>query len=219
MNSESSDASKLSDHATAEPSAHLDPITGEPGAHPVGVGVGAVSAGIAGAAIGAIAGPIGMVVGAAIGAVAGGLAGKEVAASEDEPVPLGERELPVETAAESVLPAVGLAGLPTGGMPAAALAASPMARHSAIEEEEPAEPFHEAYTTTTWQEAAAEERASEDAVAFDDGAEIPASAEYPVSEEKVRTAAYFRYLGRVAFNVPGDALQDWITAEHELASR
>ena len=61
---------------------HLDPITGEPHAHPVGVGVGALGAGAAGAAIGMIGGPIGMLVGAAIGAIAGGLAGHEVA---DEP--------------------------------------------------------------------------------------------------------------------------------------
>ena len=60
-----------------------DPITGEPGAHPVGTGVGAASAGAAGAAIGAVAGPIGVVAGTVIGAVAGGLAGKGVAESID----------------------------------------------------------------------------------------------------------------------------------------
>lgn len=60
-----------------------DPITGEPGAHPIGTGVGAASAGAAGAAIGAVAGPVGVVAGAAIGAVAGGLAGKSVAESID----------------------------------------------------------------------------------------------------------------------------------------
>ncbi len=63
--------------------AHPDPITGEPGAHPVGTGVGAASAGAAGAAIGAVGGPIGVVAGTVIGAVAGGLAGKEVAESID----------------------------------------------------------------------------------------------------------------------------------------
>ena len=56
-----------------------DPITGAPGSHPVGTGVGAAGAGAAGAAIGAIAGPVGAVAGAAIGAVVGGLAGKGVA--------------------------------------------------------------------------------------------------------------------------------------------
>ncbi len=56
-----------------------DPITGEPGAHPVGTGVGAAAGGATGAAIGSFAGPIGTAVGSVIGAVAGGLAGKGVA--------------------------------------------------------------------------------------------------------------------------------------------
>lgn len=56
-----------------------DPITGAPGAHPMGTGAGAVAAGAAGAAIGAVAGPVGALAGAAIGAIAGGLAGKGVA--------------------------------------------------------------------------------------------------------------------------------------------
>lgn len=60
-----------------------DPITGSPGAHPVGVGVGAASAGLAGAAIGAAGGPAGAAIGAAVGAVVGGLAGKSVAESID----------------------------------------------------------------------------------------------------------------------------------------
>ena len=54
-----------------------DPISGEPGAHPVGTGVGAAVAGAAaGAAGGALAGPAGAVAGAVVGAVAGGYAGK-----------------------------------------------------------------------------------------------------------------------------------------------
>ena len=60
-----------------------DPITGEPGAHPVGTGVGAAAGGATGAAVGSLAGPIGTAVGAVIGAVAGGLAGKGVAESID----------------------------------------------------------------------------------------------------------------------------------------
>jgi phage tail tape-measure protein len=58
-----------------------DPITGAPGAHPVGVGLGAAAGGIAaGAAAGTVtAGPVGTVVGAAVGAIAGGLGGKAVA--------------------------------------------------------------------------------------------------------------------------------------------
>jgi hypothetical protein len=53
-----------------------DPITGEPGAHPVGVGIGTAGGAAAGAAIGAVGGPVGVVAGAIIGGVAGGYAGK-----------------------------------------------------------------------------------------------------------------------------------------------
>jgi hypothetical protein len=63
-----------------------DPITGAPGSHPVGTGVGAVGGGAAGAAIGAAAGPAGALVGGAIGAVVGGLAGKGVAEKMDPTV-------------------------------------------------------------------------------------------------------------------------------------
>jgi hypothetical protein len=60
--------------------ANRDPITGAPGAHPVGTGVGATGGGAAGAAIGAaVGGPVGAAVGLAAGAVAGGLAGKGAA--------------------------------------------------------------------------------------------------------------------------------------------
>lgn len=56
-----------------------DPITNEPGSHPVETGVGTAAGGIAaGAAGGAIAGPVGAAVGAVVGGVLGGLAGKEV---------------------------------------------------------------------------------------------------------------------------------------------
>ncbi len=55
-----------------------DPITGSPGAHPVGTGVGAASGAVAGAAIGLVGGPIGSAVGGVVGAVVGGLAGKGV---------------------------------------------------------------------------------------------------------------------------------------------
>lgn len=60
-----------------------DPITGEPGAHPVGTAVGGTGGALTGAAIGSVAGPIGTVVGGAIGAVVGGLAGKGVAEAID----------------------------------------------------------------------------------------------------------------------------------------
>jgi uncharacterized protein (TIGR02271 family) len=53
-----------------------DPITGEPGSHPVATGAGAVAGGAAGAAAGSVAGPVGTGVGAAAGAVLGGVGGK-----------------------------------------------------------------------------------------------------------------------------------------------
>jgi uncharacterized protein YcfJ len=64
-----------------------DPISGKPGAHPVGTGVGAVAGAAAGAAAGtAIGGPVGTAVGAVAGAIAGGLAGKGVAEMVDPTV-------------------------------------------------------------------------------------------------------------------------------------
>jgi uncharacterized protein (TIGR02284 family) len=52
-----------------------DPITDEPGAHPIGTGIGAAGGAVAGAAAGTIAGPVGAAVGGVVGAVVGGLAG------------------------------------------------------------------------------------------------------------------------------------------------
>lgn len=66
--------------------ANRDPISGTPGAHPVGTGVGAAGGGLAGAAIGAVAGPVGAAVGMVAGAIAGGAAGKGVAEKIDPTV-------------------------------------------------------------------------------------------------------------------------------------
>jgi hypothetical protein len=66
-----------------EPEANRDAITGTPGAHPLGTGVGTVGGAAAGAAIGAVAGPVGAAVGLVAGAVAGGLAGKGMAEAFD----------------------------------------------------------------------------------------------------------------------------------------
>lgn len=63
-----------------------DPITGTPGAHPIGTGVGAAGGAAAGAAVGSVAGPVGTLVGGAVGAVAGGLMGKGVAEGIDPTV-------------------------------------------------------------------------------------------------------------------------------------
>ena len=62
------------------PDANRDPISGAPGAHPVGVGAGAAGGAATGAAIGAVVGgPVGAMVGGTVGAVAGGLGGKGAA--------------------------------------------------------------------------------------------------------------------------------------------
>ena len=63
---------------------NLDPISKEPGSHPVGTGVGAAMGGVAaGAAAGVVAGPAGAVVGGVAGAIAGGMGGKEAAEALD----------------------------------------------------------------------------------------------------------------------------------------
>jgi hypothetical protein len=63
---------------------NADPITKEPGAHPIEVGVGTALGGAAvGLAAGVAAGPIGAVIGAVVGGVAGGFGGKAVGESID----------------------------------------------------------------------------------------------------------------------------------------
>ena len=52
-----------------------DPISGAPGSHPIGTGLGATGGAVAGATIGAVGGPVGMAVGGAVGAIVGGLGG------------------------------------------------------------------------------------------------------------------------------------------------
>ncbi len=66
-----------------KPDRNEDPITGEPGSHPVGVGVGTAGGAATGAAVGAAGGPVGAVVGAVVGGVAGAYAGKGVAEKID----------------------------------------------------------------------------------------------------------------------------------------
>ncbi len=60
--------------------ANRDPISGEPGAHPLGTGAGAATGAVAGAAVGTVVGgPVGFALGGAVGAVVGGLAGSGAA--------------------------------------------------------------------------------------------------------------------------------------------
>jgi len=67
--------------AAEERDMNRDPITDEPGAHPVGTGIGAAGGAVAGAAAGALGGPVGVAIGGVVGAVVGGLAGKAAAES------------------------------------------------------------------------------------------------------------------------------------------
>ncbi len=70
----------MDEHSNKDPKTNPDPLTGEPGSHPVGTGVGTTGGGITGAAIGAaVAGPVGAAVGAVVGGVAGAYSGRGVA--------------------------------------------------------------------------------------------------------------------------------------------
>lgn len=60
-----------------------DPITGEPGSHPLGTGLGSAGGAAAGAAIGGLGGPIGIAIGGVVGAIVGGVTGHEVAEGFD----------------------------------------------------------------------------------------------------------------------------------------
>lgn len=67
-----------------DPASNPDPITGAPGAHPVGTAVGSASGAGAGALAGAlVGGPIGAVVGAVAGAVVGAAGGHAVGEAVD----------------------------------------------------------------------------------------------------------------------------------------
>jgi len=69
---------------TDDSAASRDPITGAPGSHPFGTGLGAAAGGMAaGVAAGTVAGPVGTLVGAAAGAIIGGLAGKAAGEAVD----------------------------------------------------------------------------------------------------------------------------------------
>lgn len=72
---------------TIEEARNEDPLSKEPGAHPVGTGVGAALGGAAaGAAAGSLAGPIGTVAGTVVGGIAGAYAGKAIAENIDPTV-------------------------------------------------------------------------------------------------------------------------------------
>lgn len=109
------------------PAANTDPLTGESGAHPVGVGLGAVATGVVGAALGAIAGPAGVVAGTAAGAVAGGLLGKQAAEAVN---PTHEVEsVATDAAFHTSATAESAGGAEESPSPAAAAAASAPTTH------------------------------------------------------------------------------------------
>lgn len=77
----------MEDNKIVDRDRNPDPITGQPGAHPVGTGVGAAGVGTAATAVGAaVGGPVGAVIGAVAGSVVGGLLGKGVAEKIDPTV-------------------------------------------------------------------------------------------------------------------------------------
>jgi hypothetical protein len=70
----------MDDESKVKGNENRDPVTGEPGSHPIGTGVGAAGGAAAGGAIGAaVGGPVGAVAGAIIGGVAGAYGGKGAA--------------------------------------------------------------------------------------------------------------------------------------------
>lgn len=76
-------------HMTNTNDMNRDPISGTPGSHPVGVGVGGAGGAVAGAIVGSMFGPIGTLIGGGLGTLAGAAAGKDVAERVD---PTGESE-------------------------------------------------------------------------------------------------------------------------------
>jgi hypothetical protein len=78
---------KTNEARIESPKSNRDPITGEPGSHPVGTGLGSAGGAASGAAIGAaVGGPVGAVVGGVVGAVAGGAAGHAMGEAIDPTV-------------------------------------------------------------------------------------------------------------------------------------
>jgi len=65
---------------------NADPFTGEHGAQPLGLAVGASAGAVVGAAVGAIGGPVGVLAGGAAGVIAGGIVGKQIGETLDPSV-------------------------------------------------------------------------------------------------------------------------------------
>ncbi len=177
-----------------------DPITGEPGAHPVGVGVGALSAGAAGAAIGMIGGPIGMLVGATIGAIAGGLAGHEVAAAPADPETPVSLDKPLPTASSGLItPDESSFLADSSSADSGVTGEAPLVTESALP----------AFFATSAEPISTEPEEK----TFDTN---PVYTDHLSTEETIRTGAYYRYLSREAVEQPGTDVEDWIASEKEV---
>ena len=175
-----------------------DPITGEPGAHPVGVGVGALGAGAAGAAIGAIGGPIGMLVGATIGAIAGGLAGHEVAAAPADPETPVSLEKPLPTASSGLItPDESSFLADSSSADSGVTGEAPLVTESALP----------AFFATSAEPEQANTSAG------------PTLSTHHDTEQTIRAEAYYRYLDRESVGQPGSDFEDWIAAEKEVLRR
>lgn len=173
-----------------EGEANLDPLTHEPGAHPVGVGVGAAGVGTIGALLGSVAGPVGMLVGTVVGALAGAVVGKDTA--------------------ESVNPTEGTGK--TGAAPGEFV--TPVTTPPAPPPPEPmAEPATPARSRLQRIVLAGRTVPAAEATT-PPPLEVTAHDAYP--EGNVRETAYFRYLERQRTGQPGDELDDWTTAEREV---
>lgn len=69
------------DHTDGD--ANPDPITGTPGSHPAGTGIGAAAGAAVGAAVGSPGGPVGAAIGGVSGAIVGGLVGHGIGEAVD----------------------------------------------------------------------------------------------------------------------------------------
>ena len=210
--------------------ANLDPLTHEPGAHPVGVGVGAAGIGAVGALIGAVAGPVGLLVGTVVGALAGAVVGKETAETVNptEPAALAARDEAERTAGDVEPEAPVGAPPPTmttdadethfgdvsrGGMEAIA----PVPPEPAVAAEPaptPTVPVSAGGSRLRKFVLAARATPDEMSPPLPPPLEITAHLAYP--ENEIRDAAYFRYLERQRTGQPGGELDDWTAAEWEV---
>ena len=180
-----------------------------------------------------------MLIGAAIGAVAGGLAGKEVATSgeahaTDEPTSTipGDLSTPISMGSMPgegfrAMSGAGFAGdaglLSTGTSEATELSSGAGAAPMEVMEEAgaskvaatPMEDVEDDALPTPTHFAAANESGFQ-APVVPEATPLAGAAMPQSGQEAVRVSAYYHYLGRTMNGEPGDALGDWLAAEHEM---